>query len=170
GGVHAMAVFDDGAGPALYVGGIFREVDGTEAFNIARWDGDTWSAVGDGVGGMVDAMTVFDDGSRPALYVGGNFSSAGGVVARSVARWDGREWSALGHESEQRTMDFIGLGVHDDGSGPALYGASFFCDTTGCPRGGGVLRWDGELWRQVGEVFTGHAYAITSFDDGTGPA
>src|SRR6187402_2016766 len=39
-GVAAMAVFDDGSGPALYVGGIFQQPPS----NIARWDGTSWSS------------------------------------------------------------------------------------------------------------------------------
>lgn len=37
--VSALAVFDDGNGPALYVGGGFTEAGGVEAWSIAKWDG-----------------------------------------------------------------------------------------------------------------------------------
>src|SRR5690606_12445186 len=50
---NAMCVFDDGRGPALYVGGWFYEAGGgrVPVWNIARWDGDVWSDVGGGVSG-----------------------------------------------------------------------------------------------------------------------
>ena len=49
--VHALAVFDDGSGPALYVGGIFDLAGGALAPNIARWDGTSWSSLDIGTGG-----------------------------------------------------------------------------------------------------------------------
>ena len=47
-------VFDDGSGPALYVGGQFDEAPGgVSARNIARWDGTSWTALGGGAGNGV---------------------------------------------------------------------------------------------------------------------
>jgi hypothetical protein len=43
----SLAVYDDGSGPALYMGGEFTEVDGISITNIARWNGQSWSRVGD---------------------------------------------------------------------------------------------------------------------------
>ena len=38
-----MLVYDDGTGPALYVGGRFDEAPGgIPARNVARWDGSDW--------------------------------------------------------------------------------------------------------------------------------
>src|SRR5262245_52644964 len=45
GSTFALAVFDDGAGLALYVGGTFGVVAGLTANRIARWDGSSWSAL-----------------------------------------------------------------------------------------------------------------------------
>jgi len=86
--VRALAVFDDGSGPALYAGGSFTRAGGGAANGIARWDGSGWSALGSGVGPsgrIVDALTVFDDGSGPALCVGGSFTLAGGATAFRIA-------------------------------------------------------------------------------------
>ncbi|TVQ64173.1 MAG: hypothetical protein EA378_00100, partial [Phycisphaerales bacterium] len=81
GGIRAMAVFDDGSGPALYAGGVFTTAGGVEVNRVARWNGSTWSALegpsGIGVNGTVRALAVYDDGSGPALYAGGYFSTAG---------------------------------------------------------------------------------------------
>ena len=44
----SMAVFDDGSGPALYVGGGFTVEQGAPANGVARWDGIAWSSVGGG--------------------------------------------------------------------------------------------------------------------------
>jgi hypothetical protein len=48
------------------------------ANRIARWDGQSWSALGSGLNGTVRAFEVFDDGngSGPDLIVGGQFLSS----------------------------------------------------------------------------------------------
>jgi len=93
--VLALAVFDDGTGPALYATGKFT-ISSVSAFGIARWNGTSWSALGSGLGGAGYALTSFDDGTGPALYVGGTFLTAGGVPASKIARWKNGAWSKLG--------------------------------------------------------------------------
>jgi hypothetical protein len=101
--VKALAVYDDGSGPALYAGGQFASAGGVVVNNVARWDGEGFTALAGGLkqsplfGGLpeVRALTVYDDGSGPALYAGGYFSLAGGLAVRNVARWDGSSWTAL---------------------------------------------------------------------------
>jgi hypothetical protein len=63
----ALCVFDDGGGPALYVGGSFTSAGGVPASRIAKWNGSSWSALGNGLNSYVYALTVFDDGHGPAL-------------------------------------------------------------------------------------------------------
>ena len=85
----AMAVFDDGRGPALFVGGV-----GTAPDALARWDGQSWSALGAGIsafsstGAIVKALAVYDDGNGRALCALGDFdlSPAGDC---HFARWRG---------------------------------------------------------------------------------
>jgi hypothetical protein len=99
GNVLALAVYDDGSGPALFVGGNFTIAGGTNASAIAKWDGTSWSPLGSGVSGgtpSVTALVTHDDGSGPALYVGGSFNVAGGVVVTGFARWNGADWSRSG--------------------------------------------------------------------------
>ena len=101
GNVYAFAVYDDGTGPALYVGGDFDIFcSGEAAHGIAKWNGTTWSEVGGGVDlysgpAAVYALAVYDDGTGPAFYAGGQFSEAGDVTAYNIARWDGVAWSDL---------------------------------------------------------------------------
>ena len=181
GSAVAMAVFDDGSGPALYVGGHFPTASGVVVNHVARWDGSAWAPLAGPSGAGMDlgvwALAVFDDGSGPALYAGGNFYTAGGVAASKIAKWDGVTWSPLG--SGMANAD--GLGVHDlavfdDGSGPALYAAGAF-GTAGGVTVNHVARWDGSSWSPlvgpggpgvggVGDV----ARALAVYDDGAGPA
>ncbi len=70
--VAAMTVFDDGTGPALYVGmGSGVRISGVPFASVYKWDGVEWSAVGQEFGGRVTDFQVWDDGSGPALYVAG---------------------------------------------------------------------------------------------------
>ena len=173
----AMTVFDDGSGPALYVGGDFTTAGDGEAKHIAKWDGQEWSGVGGGMDGVVATvrtLLVFDDGSGPALYAGGNFASAGGVTVGSIARWDGTQWADVGGGvwAEDMVSRLVrGLAVHDDGSGPALYATGQFTHAGGV-EALKIARWDGQKWSAVGGGFasdaglpaTGRRLAV--FDDG----
>ena len=87
--VFALSVFDDGAGPALYAGGIFTQAGGVGANRIARWSASQWSPLGVGVDYWVQALTPFDDGGGTDLYVGGWFTHAGGQSANYIAIWTG---------------------------------------------------------------------------------
>ncbi len=55
--VAAMAVYDDGSGPRLYVGGLFESAGGQGARNIARWGVKSISGDADG-SGIVDFADV----------------------------------------------------------------------------------------------------------------
>jgi len=155
GEVLCSAVFDDGSGPALYVGGSFSVVAGVPANHIARWDGASWSPLAGGLGADVLALEVFDDGGGPALYAGGRFLTADGLAARHVARWDGAGWSPVGAGISGIVR---ALKSFDDGSGPALY--------AGVPN---VVRWSGGAWSSVGGGTNGTVHALTVFDVGAGP-
>ncbi len=175
-GVHALTVFDDGGGPALYAGGSFRRVDGRIAFHIARWDGASWSPVGDGLeDGIVFSLAVFDDGrgGGPALYAGGTFETSGGEQVRRVARWDGASWSEVGGGvagGPTTKPGVYALTVFDDGSGPALYAGGTFGSAGGVAATWGTARWDGETWTSVGGGIGSYIYSLSVFDDGSGPA
>src|SRR5262245_11142485 len=91
--VMSQVVFDDGSGPALFVGGDFKAAGPVAASCVAKWNGASWAALGSGVnaasGARVSALAVFDDGSGAALYAAGLFDTAGGQPAANIAKWDG---------------------------------------------------------------------------------
>jgi hypothetical protein len=137
-------VFDDGtgSGPALYAGGWFSVAGGVEANKIAKWDGESWSALGSGMGCCyVYALTEYDDGSGPALYAGGDFITAGGVEVYRIARWDGESWSALAIGMKHHVF---ALTEFDDGSGsgPALYAGGSFWEAGGVSANY-IAKWQG---------------------------
>src|SRR5262249_48458966 len=146
----ALAVFDDGGGPALYAGGSFQTAGGVAASNVAKWDGESWSSLSTGIDGKaVYALSVFDDGSGPALYAGGRFAVAGGSPALRIARWDGRSWSPVSSGIGTQSSNAVRcLATFDDGSGPALYAGGSFASAGGSAAND-IARWDGAAWTSV---------------------
>src|SRR5258708_7589240 len=126
--VHALTVFDDGTGPALYAGGEFTTAGDVVANRIAKWNGTQWSTLGSAMNGSVMALAVFDDGIGPALYAGGEFTMAGDEAANRIAKWDGTQWSAIGSGMNGAVY---AIRVFDDGTGPALYAGGYFTTAGG---------------------------------------
>ena len=178
--VTSQLVHDSGNGPELYIAGTFQSVAGVTARNIARWNGQTWSAVGSqGPTTAVRALAFHDDGSGGGeqLYAAGAFTIAGGQSALRVARFDGNSWGPVGLGLSATVTALVS---HDDGSGPKLYAAGEFAFAPPVAAIG-VARWDGVSWGpvgdglgvQVGGGFGGLATrvnALAVFDDGSGPA
>jgi hypothetical protein len=177
GTVHALAATCGGDAPVLYVGGSFDTAGGVAAASVAAWDGAAWSALegpaGNGLDGYASALALYDPGLGPELFVGGDFTTAGGLPAAALARWDGSAWSAVPGFSDL-ALDQVGtLAVHDDGSGPALYVTASRVDGVTIADFA-LLRWDGSTWtvlvdEPIADLW-GPVAAMTSFDDGTGPA
>lgn len=135
-------------GDDLYVGGVFHEVagearfgSGTEAFNIARWDGANWHGLdAPEANNRVQAVAVL--GSD--VFVGGWFENMGGQRVNNIARWDGSEWHSLGsgvESNEGLSFDVTSLAV----IGSDLFVGGEFQRAGGLPANG-IARWDGSDW------------------------
>lgn len=73
----------------LVAGGEFLAIGGTPANRVAVFDGQTWSALGQGLsGGTVRALTVLNGD----LYAGGDFLTSGVASVPYLARWTGAQW------------------------------------------------------------------------------
>ena len=170
GGVDDLTVFNDGTGSALYAFGSFGD-----AANIAKWNGTSWSPVGSGIdnGCCGSVMTVFDDGTGPALIVGGNFIAAGGVALNNIGKWNGTAWSSFPSGGNGMAGDFKSvdvLTVLDDGTGPVFYAGGSFT-TAGGVVANKIAKWNGTSWSPLGAAYDNRGvYALTVFNDGTGPA
>jgi hypothetical protein len=115
GTAYTTAIFDDGTGPALYMGGALREVAGDPAIsNIAKRVNGEWVGVGGGLPTTVHALAVFDDGNGPALYA---------ACADQLRRWNGQQWSdpLASYPPLSPGLPAVAMCVHDDGTGPALF-------------------------------------------------
>jgi len=134
--IGALAIFNDGSGPALYAAGRFDTIDGVAAQLAAKYNGHVWSRIGAGLSRQSDAlkylscMTVFNNGTTTSLYVGGTqFGMTGRLGSTNVARWSGGTtgtfWTGVGQVLGTGRVTV--LRGWDDGSGPRLYfaGAAF---------------------------------------------
>ncbi len=133
--VYALAV----SGTDLYAGGYFTTAGGVTANNIAKWDGNAWSALGSGMNGGVIALAV----SGPNLYAGGEFTTAGGVPATNIAKWDGNAWSALGAGLNGGRAYALVV------SGTNLYAGGYLTMAGGVPANY-IATWNGSAWSALG--------------------
>jgi len=173
-GLEALAVFDEGDGEALFVGGDIIAASGTPAKYVARWRNQQWTALGSGLNQSVRALTSFDDGIGEVLYAGGLFSTVGGLVSKRLAAWDGESWTPFNDDLNDVVY---ALQVFNDGNGPALYVGGRFT-TAGGVQANRIARWSGTQWTALGlgiETVSGGIYkpevnALAVFGDGNGEA
>lgn len=155
---------DDVPGPEVYVGGALYRAGGFYSRGIARWDGQTWSPLDEGIPSeslavLVYAIEAFASSPRekPDLYAGGIL----GLGDKNLHRWNGREWAVVpGLAGTVRD-----LLAHDDGRGPALFVAGQIGPVGAIT---GITRWDGRQWSDVGGGMDAIVRALLAFDDGTG--
>jgi hypothetical protein len=151
GTVFALGVHDDGGGPALYAAGEFTQTaDGAASMSrIAKWDGASWTAVGDGFNSTVFALASGTVGGVSRLHAAGDFSASGEDPISCVAEWDGIAWTPLagGIQASGLSLEVI------DGS---LYAGGTYAFADGLPANG-VARWDGSQWSTLATGLTGVA-------------
>lgn len=167
--VNALAIYDDGSGDALYIGGRFTKVNGIVCNGVAKWDGASWSAPTGGAGSnsIVRALAAYDDGSGSKLYVGGDFVYIADVLSPYAARWDGTTWENF--TSSAFSSSVYTFAAHDDGSGPALFIAGRVMGN-----GRNIVKWtaNGIAFAGWGTSSSSSPTFINSlavFDDGSGP-
>lgn len=164
--VTAFEIFDDGSGPALYMGGYFETVDGIPVSHIAKWNGVSWSALGSGTNDMVWGLKTFDDGSGPALYVGGDFTVAGGISVGRVAKWNGSTWSAVGTGTGMNKR-VRSLEIFDAGIGERLFAGGSFTEVDG-QAAGYMASWTGSTWQPITTGLDNIVYVQKPLDFGSG--
>ena len=154
--VYSLAMF----GGNLYAGGLFTNAGGVTCYSVAKWDGQSWSNLGAGVGtpeyllddhsGSVSAL-VSANGS---LYVGGDFALAGDVAATGIAKWSGTNWSALAN-GLNRFLTAWAV------SGDQIYAGGWF-QGVGPERANFIARWNGSGWSALGFGLRGPVQCLAS--------
>lgn len=140
------------SGTNLYVGGGFTTAGGQPADYVAKWDGNTWSALGSGLDGIVWALAA----DATNLYAGGWFTNAGGLPANRIAKWDGNVWSALGAGLGSSVYALAVAGTN-------LYVGGEFT-TAGAGAANRMAKWDGTTWSSLGAGTVGTVSALKVLD------
>lgn len=119
--VNALAVLDDksGNGFELYAAGAFTEAGGLPAHGLAKWNGQSWSPLGEGLGATpgdvvfdtCNALTAFELDGRWTLVAAGRFTpSWGGQPSVFAARYVGcSQVYCIGDANDDRIVDFSDL-------------------------------------------------------------
>jgi hypothetical protein len=142
------AIESDGSN--LYVGGSFTSAGGVNATNVARWNGNAWSALGLGLNGPVSALLF--KGNK--LYVGGAFTNTS-LNLTNMAVWDGSTWSLWGG-ADRRVREIVSRGSD-------IYVGGEFT-TVGGVSASRVARWDGNNWSPLGSGIQGFGISSTALN------
>jgi hypothetical protein len=130
----------------LYAGGYFTRAGGVPVNNVARWDGSTWSSLGDGIwsGHSWDTVNALAADNRGNVFAGGNFTMAGGINAVNIARWNGDTWSPVGGgiQSSRNSTSWVSSMLVD---GQNIYTGGEF-DLAGSTPVKSIARWNGDSW------------------------
>lgn len=154
--VRSLAVLPNGD---LVAGGTFTIAGGVSVFNIAKWNGSAWSAVGTGLSGdspVISALTVLPNGD---LIAGGRFITSILTSVNHIARWNGSAWSALGSGMNERVNALALL------PGGDLVASGRFTTAGGTPAAS-IARWNGSAWSALGAESTGGAAALAVLPTG----
>lgn len=124
----------------VYIGGVFRGVDGLGTYNVVRWDGARFHTLSDGPDFFVRTSVLDQEGN---LYIAGGFTSAGDEVVNYIAQWNGSEFSPLGEGFNDVVNDII-----VDSNGTLYAGGNF--TKSGTTEINRVARWSGTEWEPLG--------------------
>ena len=158
GRIHTMKMLPGGD---LIAGGDIVVSEGGDTFyyGVARWNGATWSSVGDGVDGTVHAITTLSNGD---LIVGGSFvvHQGGDILLHNIARWNGSTWSSVG--------SLIGGAVYALASLPNddIVAAGNFHEVIGGNEINNIARWNGSTWSPLGTGINGYAHSLLTLPNG----
>ncbi len=155
--VEAIAVAANGD---IFVAGRFTEAGNRTVNQVARWDGEQFHALGEGLKGGTPYAIVADGND---LYAVGSFTSAGYESVNGIARWDGAAWTAVGSGEGAK-------GPYGDSYGVWLRAAAIydgkliiageFRSVDGVPAMN-IAAWDGANWSPLGGGVHGPAdYSI----------
>lgn len=140
--------------------GEFSVLGETVARGIARWDGHSWSAIGDPVLSRGFALAVLPNGD---IVVGGGYGNG----ASSLQKWNGSIWSDLGTgvwsaPNAPDSAQVRALAVLPNGD---LIAGGWFQTAGGVPARN-IARWDGATWHPFGNGVEGHVFAILPLSNG----
>lgn len=137
-GVQSLLKTRDGS---ILAGCALDDADTPGIHTLMRWDGESWTPLGELLSGSIQAMAMLPDGRVVAAQ---NYGLDHGVSACRCLVWDGGQWTAIG-TSTTDSMIFCLLVL----PGGDLVVGGLFDDIDGAPARS-VARWDGYAWHALG--------------------
>jgi hypothetical protein len=135
----------------LIAGGSFDVAGGTFAFNVARWNGTTWSAMADGLGDPFNFESIYDLAVTPAgvVVAVGQFVSDfnASTTYNGVAQWNGTAWQPM---ADGFPFGFVPVVASLTDGSIVVAGAIDY----------GLQRWDGTAWAPVDQWVEGYVSEI----------
>lgn len=89
----------------LYVAGLIDTIDGVPTTNVARYDGNSWYSVDDGVNGFANFFTVLYN----ELYLTGDFFTSGSTVVNHVVKFVNPPNCTTGIHDQLSQQSFIDI-------------------------------------------------------------
>lgn len=157
----------------IYVGGSFTMAGEVAANNIAKWDGNSWAALGDGLPGECEALAVDAMGN---IYASVSENVPGVPTMYYVTKWDGSTWTKLGSNFSGEPFNAcLSLAVDHMGN---VYAGGFFRKADDVTVNF-IAKWDGSAWSALGNGLgffcssvavdaAGNVYAGGSFREAAG--
>lgn len=134
-GVSSVAVL----GTDVYVAGGFSTIGSTTVNRIAKWNGTSWSALGNGLPsptGQLGGVRLVAAGND--LIAIGDFTTAAGGPGNRIARWNGTTWSPLDNGLNGNGTSVVSAG------GDILVGGAF--TMAGCNASPYFARYRNTVW------------------------
>ncbi len=147
-------------GKEVYVGGNFNSVGTMSVNGIAKWDGNKWFALGEGIKGIGNSrVNAIAANHRGDIYVGGQLLFSGNVDMGNIAKWDGSQWSALANGVNDVVNSLVA-------NGNDIYVTGDFTMAGGIAANK-IAKWDDQKWSSLGEGLHNFAkvYSIAIMDD-----
>jgi hypothetical protein len=150
-GINTLLVYNN----ELYAGGTFTIAGGVTVSNIAKWNGTTWSSVGNGIAACNISSIASMDMSYWCYPYNGvgilcvyNNELYAGNCTNGVVKWNGTSWIAVGGGLINGGVNptFVrGMTVYN---GKLIVGGYF--SSAGLTNAYNIAAWDGNNWYYVG--------------------
>lgn len=145
---NAVIGYDDGLGPALFVGGQFGP---TSSNLLAKWDRVSWNVNAGpsaGIGASLTAFHVFADTQGTALWAAAAPLTFGSPMLYRYGT--NRSWTQVSLPSIDTPSQAFALASYNDGTGNALYlGGQFYVPSAAGGGARSLIRYNGTTWMAV---------------------
>lgn len=138
--INAMIEFEG----SVVFGGTFETAGSARSSNVARWDGQSWHRMGDGLDDDFEEDVLCFAVHDGQLIAGGGFTHSGSAEIHGVARWNGTGWETM-------DVGIDGYVVDLEVFRGELYAVWHAYGLDWGP--GGVAKWTGASWLPIATGF-----------------